>query len=94
MTTPAYGWVITWTSFEDEAPGIIGPRGCTLTADEIKAQGREFRMRDDDGEHYYTGFYVGPDDETEFAPLDDYGMPNAGATGIEYRNAAGQWEAL
>lgn len=94
MATTAYGWVITWTAFADEKPGIVGPRGCEFTAEHIEANGREFRMLDADDMHYYTGFYVGPSDETEFAPLDDFGMPNAGAVTIEYRNAAGEWSAL
>lgn len=47
---------------------------------------RKFQMRDDDGELYYTGLYIGPDDENMFGPLDDFGMPNAGATEISYYN--------
>lgn len=93
-TSTAYGWVITWTTFEDEKPGICGPRNSIYNSGKIIAEGREFRMLDDDGEHYYTGFYLGPHDGTEFGPLDDFGTPNAGATSIEYRNAAGHWEAL
>lgn len=92
-TTTAYGWVITWTH-DGEPTGTHGPRRSTFTAEQIKAEGREFRMLDDDGEHYYRGFYLGPDDESMFGPLDDFGMPNAGATSIEYRNPAGGWDLL
>lgn len=93
MTT-SYGWVITRTTFADERPGVFGPRGLTLPVQQIEAQGREFRMLDADGALYYQGFYLGPDDERMFAPLDDYGLPNAGATVIEYRTESGGWEAL
>lgn len=90
----AYGWVITFCSFPDETPGIHGPAGCPFTPEQIKSAGAEFRIKDCDDEVYYTGYYLGPDDETLFKPLDDYGMPNAGATTIEYRSEAGQWEAI
>lgn len=92
-TSDCYGWVITWTH-DDETPGTWGPRGCAFDPATIKAKGREFRMFDDDGVHYYSGFFLGPDDETLFRPLDDYGMPHAGCTSIQYRNARGIWEAL
>lgn len=94
MSRPNYGWVITKTEFADEAAGQCGPRGLVMSIEKIKTEGLEFRLRDDDGELYYTGFYLGPDDETKFAPLDDYGMPNAGATVIEYRGESGEWERL
>lgn len=58
-----------------------------------------FRMYDDDGELYYTGRLMINDTEREtlrdgvtptvseracYAPLADYGMPNAGAVSITY----------
>jgi hypothetical protein len=90
-----YAWLITRDYVSNEQDrGTIGPRGCPLTGEEITAVGIRFRMLSDDGELYYEGLYSGPDDETLFAPLEDFGMPNAGATTIEYRNAAGAWEAL
>lgn len=53
----------------------------------------KFRMLDDDGEVYYLGQSNDADSEAAFAPLDDYGMPNAGCTEIQYlRN--GRWETL
>lgn len=42
-----------------------------------------FKMYDDDGELYYSG-YAKPD--ADFDPLDDFGMPNAGCTRIDYHN--------
>lgn len=90
-----YAWLITRDYVSNEVDrGTIGPRGCPLTSEEIAATGIPFRMLDDDGEVYYLGLYTGPDDETLFAPLDDFGMPNAGGTAIQYRNAAGAWETL
>ncbi len=54
---------------------------------------KKFRMFDDDGELYYEGI-AEPDDEcSEFEPLDDYGMPNAGCTEIKYFEN-GEWETL
>jgi len=38
-----------------------------------------------DSELYYEGYLVGGDD---FEPLDDFGMPDAGATEIRYN---GEW---
>ena len=90
----AYGWLITFAAFADEPLGTMGPASVRHSAEQIRANGREFRMLDDDGEHCYSGFYLGEDDETMFSPLDDFGMPNCGCTRIEYRNAQGTWEAL
>ena len=49
-----------------------------------------FRMLDDDGEVYYTGY---SDDNSSFKPLDDFGTPNAGCTEIQYFEN-GKWETL
>lgn len=90
-----YHWMITRDLIDNgHSKGVIGPSGGHLNAEEITATGRPFRMLDDDGEVYYHGLYVGPDDETLFAPLDDYGTPNSGCTSIQYRNASGAWETL
>jgi len=50
-----------------------------------------FKMYDDDGNLYYDGMSSHPD---VFAPLDDFGMPNAGCTEIHYRNKDGEFERL
>jgi len=96
--TPApFGWIITKDNIDDgNAVGVIGPSTATATAtaEQIKQLGRPFRMLDDDGNIYYYGLYLGPDDEREFAPLDNYGSPNAGCTEIQYRNAQGAWKTL
>lgn len=52
-----------------------------------------FRMRDDDGDIYYTGRSDDNSSEVAFAPLDDLGTPDAGATEIQYLNN-GIWETL
>lgn len=51
-----------------------------------------FRLYDDDGNKYYEGVYVG-EDEDMFAPLDDFGGPNAGCTEIRYLEN-GEWSAI
>ena len=97
-----YAWIITKdhlaTELGDRSEvGISGPSDITvqqkIALDE--GQGAEFQMRDDDGELYYTGRFIGDaNSEDAFAPLMDFGTPNAGATDIYYRNAKGQWEIL
>lgn len=98
---PTYHWTIAKDHITDPEhdtndTGTHGPSGATLSAEQIAShpQAKEFRMYDDDGELYYSGFYVGPDDEALFAPLDDFGTPNAGCTSINYKNAAGAFEQL
>jgi hypothetical protein len=68
------------------AVGVVGPRTCKFTADQIATHpnARRFRMRDDDGELYYEGVYVPTPGSDEFEPLDAFGGPNAGCTAIEY----------
>jgi len=49
-----------------------------------------FKMYDDDGELYYEGSMQIED----FHPLDDYGMPNAGCTYLEYSRNNEAFEML
>ena len=49
-----------------------------------------FRLYDDDNTRYYDGVMYGP---VEFAPLDDYGTPNAGCTMLFYKEG-GKWKQL
>lgn len=95
-------WTITIDNLADpdakpatnaNAVGIIGPSGATKTADQIRFHhdAVQFRLLDDDDEVYYVGFMVG--NENEFAPLDDFGKPNAGCTSIQYLKE-GSWETL
>lgn len=45
-----------------------------------------FKMYDDDGELYYSGYSKPLTEVDGFEPLDDFGMPNAGCTDIKYMN--------
>ena len=81
------------------AGAVVGPRGCTMTSSEIIQHdlAREFQMWDDDGNLMYSGWCIeaeGGMGEEGFAPLDDFGTPNAGATEIRYKNEKGQFEPL
>lgn len=74
----------------DNAATVSGPSGApgNLLASLAAGGGITFRIRDDDGELYYTGRFVPvelSDGEEGFGPLDDFGIPNAGATEIEYK---------
>lgn len=102
-----YAWLIATdhlhesdpAMFTDNDAGTAGPLGAT---DEqvaaLKAgHGTAFRLKDDDGELYYSGRFLGDSMGGEaFAPLEDFGMPNAGCTMIEYwrPGAGGGWEVL
>lgn len=60
-----------------------------------RARGFKSRMKDDDGEIYYYRLADSCDDEKAFAPLDSFGMPNAGCTSAEYYNSERKvWEVL
>lgn len=91
-------WTITEDKIGDDnqGVGVVGPKGTTLSHNAIKnhPERKAFKMYDDDGNHCYSGFYVGPDDESLFAPLDDYGKPNAGCTEIRYREPDGTYKQL
>ena len=91
-------WAVTYDHLEGKESKVSGPRGVTLSHSEIvnHPDAQKFRMLDDDGNVYYTGFcIVGGEYESDFAPLDDYGAPNAGCTGIQYQDGPnGSWEYL
>jgi hypothetical protein len=99
--TMSYSWVITKDHITDPGhdtndAGIFGPSGCALTPEEIRnhPEGKAFQMKDGDGQLYYEGLYVGPDDERLFGPIHDFGTPNAGCVEIYYQDESGQWELL
>lgn len=90
-------------SFADNAATVSGPSAAPqglLTALAL-GRGHKFRLLDDDQEVYYTGRIIfaddiGPneaDDEAAFGPLWDFGLPNAGATEIQYREG-GRWVGM
>jgi hypothetical protein len=99
MRYAPYGWIIDRDVIGDEPSSndLCGPRNIDPAIEKSLRDGKDgvwFQMFDDDWNLYYEGRYVGPDDETMFAPLDDFGTPNAGAVTIKYKNAAGEWEVL
>ncbi len=89
-----YAWIITKDhiaeGIEDSDVGVCGPRESNGEADDLVAdgEGRLFRMYDDDGILYYTGrLYDTTGEYGEaacYAPLGDFGMPNAGCTSVKY----------
>jgi hypothetical protein len=97
-----YGWVVDTDHIDTGAAGTRGPSDIPDQAVEQldRGEGMRWRVRDDDGELYYSGRLVlsggrsdGYDSEM-FGPLDDFGAPNAGAVTIEYQNKTGEWEVL
>lgn len=86
MSRVHYGFVITRDHLDERGMCVHGPANSSLTSEEIIAHGKPFRMLDDDRNLVYSGMYCGPDDETLFSPLDDFGMPDAGCTVIQYHD--------
>lgn len=92
-----YAWIITTDHlyepgddlFENET-GVVGPRSASgeAVAAVQTGKGRLFRMYDGDGELYYTGRLYDLSgeygEEACYAPLGDFGMPNAGAVEVKY----------
>jgi len=80
----AYAWKITWAmeGLEDE----IGVSVSDDWSGDWSGKSETFALYDDDEVLYYKGIIVG--DYDGFEPLDDFGMPNAGCTGIKYD---GEW---
>ena len=100
--TSAYAWRIdrdhlaeTGGDVHDDA-GTTGPHNApeTMLDALTDADGTPFRMYDDDGILYYSGRIIDPAGAHDFAPLEDFGTPNAGATEIHYQNPAGEWKAI
>jgi hypothetical protein len=107
-------WIITKDKIESDSVGVTGPRIATdADVKRLKAgEGKRFRMLDDDGEIYYYGRQLEYSEcteeyeqgmfgsESDFAPLDNYGGPNAGCTEIQFDNGVKDskgkvvWETL
>lgn len=104
MSAPVYAWMIDtdYEGFQDalRTLPIFGPYGMTDEQETLLlAHGEdthEFRLFDDDGNMYYSGWYVGdPNAEEAFGPLDDFGMPDSGCTRIDFLDkSTGKWEEL
>jgi hypothetical protein len=100
----SYGWIVTKDLIFDpeiskkDRVGVMGPRGIRPEiAEALRAgEGVRWRALDDDNNAYYEGLYIGPDDETLFGPLNDFAMPDAGATDIQYWQSGkgGGWKTL
>jgi hypothetical protein len=85
------------------AVGVKGPSNLSDT-DAILLElgnGVPFRLLDDDRNVYYYGRRLEESDadddydaEPELAPLDCFGLPNAGCTIQEEKNKEGKWEAI
>ena len=96
-------WVITGAREDFDLKsriGWTGPRGTTMTKDEIAGSpdSHEFRMFEDgETEPDYTGKCYLPFGMTEaaFNPLDNLGAPDTGCVLIEYLDKeTGKWEML
>jgi hypothetical protein len=88
-----YFWTIDKDHIEGTADGLsCGSGDRPERSPDTTTPGEQFRMFDDDGELYYSGSIWG--DYDGFEPLDDFGMPSAGCTGIQYQNDKGEWEWL
>jgi hypothetical protein len=72
------------------AVGVCSRSWLKLTSEQRKKATARFRMLDDDGNVYYGGRCTA---DVEFQPLDDFGMPNAGCTTIQFREN-GEWRTL
>ena len=83
----SYGWVITedHVLYCKSRVGVMGPRDCKFSSDEIKSKGKKFAMHDDDGNLHFKGYLLGG---SGFEPLDDFGMADTGCTRIKI---GGRW---
>jgi len=97
----SYAWAITYDHLDGKAVHIYGPHNATEAQLEILAHPRKnadqltrFRIYDDDGELYFSGYFLGDSESEEaFGPLDDFGAPDSGATEIRYLRGE-EWETL
>ena len=90
------------------AKGLMGPSN--ISEDDQRrlraGEGKPFRLKDDDGILYYEGRILERSSitdeyesgfwgqDSELAPLESFGGPNAGCVQIEYKNKDGKWEGL
>jgi hypothetical protein len=81
-----------WTIDKDHIEGTANGLSSVSINIDTTTPGEHFRMFDDDGKLYYEGTIWGDCDG--FEPLDHFGMPSAGCTGIQYKNDKGEWEWL
>ena len=87
----------TWVITQDHDVCNDSPNATPEQVAQLKKDGftAHFKMYDDDGILYYSGYGKPLTDVEGFEPLDDYGMPNAGCTEIKYRDSVtGKYETL
>lgn len=98
----AHAWLIDWAGDPGEV-GTSGPRGAPSELLHRLCEGLWFKLYDDDGVMLYEGRLLvdrdgvdanGLTEDEAFAPLDEWGAPNAGATRIDYKMPAGGWETF
>ena len=89
-----YGWIITKDYLADEEINRQGRMNYTskdICKRLIIGEGVEWQTRDDDQNLVHEGRFIGDHmSEDGFAPLDQFSMPDAGATEIYYRDK-GVW---
>ena len=81
-------WNITRDHFDDRAVDIMGPSG--INREDVTLCTVPFKLYDDDGELMLSG-KMSP--TCDFEPLEHYGMPAYGCTGIKLKGKNG-WEWL
>jgi hypothetical protein len=75
-----YRWKIDKDYIDDgESIGVEGPHDLDAA---VKDNPQGFTLYDDDDNAYYHGWLYG--DYMGFEPVDDFGMPNAGAVHIKF----------
>ena len=94
-----FGWIVNKEYEYGESKvgnevNVMGPRDLTATKEEIESLGTHFKMFDDDGNLYYSGYVLADETHDEFMPLDQYGMPNAGCVTIKLRDKSGKYNVL
>lgn len=89
-----YAWLVDYDYLDKKDVEVLGPRNIDplLEKDLKEDNGVPFKMYDDDGELYYSGRIIG--DFDGFEPLNDYGMPNAGAVRIDLEQGDGSWQTV
>jgi hypothetical protein len=75
-------WIITKDLIEKGA--AVGIRSHSFSKETEATAVHRFRMLDGDNMVYFEGLSNKHDDESAFAPLDDFGKPSSGCVSIEF----------
>jgi len=80
---------------QSDAAGTIGPADITPVQRERVKRGEPFRLYDEDGLITHSGRCLcNPDDETGYAPLEEFGMPDASEIRYQDHSHHGKWISL